>query len=78
MQDCFKNFYHGFSYKRHLEQDHNSVLQNISEGNSVGSAEFSDENASEQSEVLQDENGTEEISSAIKRSVSEYVAKIKS
>ncbi|XP_071497429.1 uncharacterized protein [Diadema antillarum] len=78
VQECFKTFYHGYSYKRHLEQDRDSIVENVSDGDSVGNTVFSDESASEQSEVLPNEKPTEEISSAIKQSVSEYVAKLKS
>ena len=77
VQECFKTFYHGYSYKRHL-QYHDSIAQNVSDEDSHGNAVSDDESVSDQSEVLPNEKPNEEISANIKHSVSEYVAKLKS
>ena len=78
VRECFKTFYHGYSYKRHLEQDHSIVLHVTASDADSDENTFYDESNLEQAEVLPNEKTTEEISSNIKHSVSEYVAKLKS
>lgn len=63
VQECFKTFYHGYSYKRHL-QYHDSIAQNVSDEDSHGNAVSDDESVSDQSEVLPNEKPNEEISSS--------------